>query len=376
MATPFQIDVPEETLIDLRRRLRDTRFPDEVEGAGWDYGTSLSFTRELAEYWAETYDWRKHERFLNGFPQYRANIDGLHIHYIHVKSVEPVALPLVLTHGWPSSFYEMHKVIGPLSDPVRFGGDPVDAFDVVVPSLPGYGFSDRPKRRGVDTNFIADLWAKLMVEELGYSRFGSQGGDWGAAVTTGLATRHASRMIGVHYNMVVPPVDEATLTDEQREWWEGLKAYRAREWGYVHQQSTKPQSLSFGLNDSPAGLAAWILEKWRTWSDCGGDLERSYTKDELLTLVTIYWVTETIGSSLRLYYETFGSAPVPPVYPRIEVPTGVAVFNEANRPPRELAEPYFDLRRWTDMERGGHFPAMENPEGLVNEVREFFRPLR
>lgn len=373
---PFRIDVPDSVLTDLSRRLAETRWPDSVDGAGWDYGTDLGYAKELAAYWRDEFDWRAQESVLNTFPQFRAEIDGLGIHFIHVKGKGPNPMPLVITHGWPSSFYEMHKVVGPLSDPAAHGGDPADAFDVVVPSLPGYGFSDRPHERGLNTSRIADLWERLMVEELGYERFGAQGGDWGAAVTTGLAVQHPERMIGVHLNMLAPPIDEATLTPEQRTWWEEVKAYRAKEWGYVQLQATKPQTLSFGLNDSPAGLAAWIVEKWRRWSDCGGDVESVYTKDELLTNISIYWVTDTIGSSVRLYYESFGTAPVPPVYPRVEVPTGVAAFNEVNRPPRELCEPYYDIRRFTVMDRGGHFPAMENPEGLVDEVRAFFRPLR
>ncbi|MBW2426960.1 MAG: epoxide hydrolase [Deltaproteobacteria bacterium] len=373
---PFRIEVPEETLEDLRSRLARTRWPDALDGAGWDYGTDLDYARELASYWQDAFDWRRQESLLNRLPQYRSEIDGLGIHFVHVKGKGPAPMPIVLTHGWPSSFFEMHKVIGPLSDPAAHGGDPADAFDVVVPSLPGYGFSDRPTERGLDTSRIADLWVRLMTETLGYERFGAQGGDWGAAVNTGLAVRHPERLIGVHYNMLAPPIDEAKLTPDQRRWWEEVKAYRAREWGYVHLQSTKPQSLAFGLNDSPAGLAAWIVEKWRRWSDCDGDLERVYTKDELLTNVTIYWVTQTIGSSLRLYFESFGNAPVPPVYPRTEVPTGVAAFKEVNRPPRELCEPWHDLRRFSVMDRGGHFPAMENPEGLVSEIRAFFRALR
>ncbi len=373
---PFRIDVPEPVLADLRRRLAETRWPDAVVGAGWDYGTDLEYARELADYWRESFDWRAQERFLNSLPQFRAEIDGLGIHFVHAKGAGPAPLPLVLTHGWPSSFYEMHKLIGPLSDPAAHGGDPADAFDVVVPSLPGFGFSDRPRERGVDAARIADLWVRLMVEELGYARFGAQGGDWGAAVNTDLAVRHPERLIGVHYNMLSPPIDESALTPEQRRWWEEVKAYRSEEWGYVHLQSTKPQSLAFGLNDSPAGLAAWIVEKWRRWSDCDGDLESVFTKDELLTNITIYWVTNTIGSSVRLYFETFGSAPVPPVYSGVHVPTGVAAFNEVNRPPRELCEPHFDIQRFTVMERGGHFPAMENPADLVDEVRAFFRPLR
>jgi len=285
-------------------------------------------------------------------------------------------MPLVVTHGWPSSFYEMDKVIDALADPASHGGDPADAFDVVVPSLPGYGFSDKPQERGFDTNRIADVWSRLMTDVLGYERFGAQGGDWGAAVNTGLGTRHAEHLIGLHYNMLAPPIDEATLSPEHREWWEEVKAYRAREWGYVQLQSTKPQSVAFGLQDSPSGLAAWIVEKWRRWSDCDGDLESVYTKDELLTNVMIYWVTNTIASSMRLYYESFGPMTGPPAYSGVDVPTGVAAFNEVNRPPRALCEPHFDIHRFTVMERGGHFPAMEVPNDLVDEVRAFFRPLR
>lgn len=373
---PFKIDVPDALLSDLKRRLELTRWPDAVEQAGWDYGTDLDYARELCGYWQNDFDWRQQEIGLNARPQWKTEIDGIGIHFQHEKGIGPKPMPLVLTHGWPSSFYEMHKIIGPLHDPAAHGGDPADAFDVVVPSLPGYGFSDRPRVRGFDTDRIADLWARLMVDKLGYERFGAQGGDWGAAVNTGLGRRHAPRIIGLHYNMLVPPIDEATLTSEQRVWWEEVKAYRAREWGYVQLQSTKPQSLAFGLNDSPSGLAAWIIEKWRRWSDCDGDLESVYTKDELLTNIMIYWVTNTISSSLRLYYETFGAMTGPPAYSGVQVPTGVAAFNEVNRPPRELCEPHFDLHRFTVMERGGHFPAMENPDGLVSEIRAFFRPLR
>ena len=376
MAEHFNIQISEAVLLDLQRRLQATRWPDAVEGAGWDYGTDLDYARELVGYWRDHYDWRVHEQALNALPHYQARVGDHGIHFIHQPGRGPQPLPLVLTHGWPSSFYEMHKVVGPLSDPAAHGGDPADAFHVVVPSLPGYGFSERPSQPGMNTDRIADLWARLMVEELGYERFGAQGGDWGTAVTSGLALRHRERMIGVHFNMVAPPIDEATLDAEQLAWWKGVQAYRAQEWGYVQLQSTKPQSLSFGLNDSPAGLAAWIIEKWRRWSDCEGDLERVYSKDELLTNITLYWVTQTIGSSLRLYRETFGTGPMPPRYERIEVPTGVAAFKEDNRPPRELVEPHYDLRRFTVMERGGHFPAMENPEDLVAEIRAFFRPLR
>ena len=373
---PFTIAVPDVDLEDLRRRLDHVRWPDAVADAGWDYGTDLDYARSLCAYWRDVYDWRAHERSLNALPQFRVEIDGLGIHFAHIRGQGPRPMPLVLTHGWPSSFYEMHKVIGPLSDPAAHGGDPADAFDLVVPSLPGYGFSDRPSARGLDTDRIAELWARLMTEVLGYERFGAQGGDWGAAVNTGLGLRHPERLIGLHYNMLVPPIDEAALTPEQLLWWEEVKAYRAREWGYVGLQSTKPQSLAFGLMDSPSGLAAWIVEKWRRWSDCDGDVESVYSKDELLTNIMIYWVTRTIGSSLRLYYETFGPMTGPPAYAGVEVPTGVAAFKEVNRPPRELCEPHFNIQRFTVMERGGHFPAMEVPGDLVDEVRAFFRPLR
>jgi len=373
---PFRIHVEDAVLDDLHHRLATTRWPDALPNAGWGYGTSLDYARELCAYWRDDYDWRVHEAMLNALPQYRTEIDGLGVHFVHVKGTGPSPMPLVLTHGWPSSFYEMHKVIGALADPASHGGDPADAFDVVVPSLPGYGFSDKPQEPGFDTNRIADVWSRLMTDVLGYERFGAQGGDWGAAVNTGLGTRHAEHLIGLHYNMLAPPIDEATLSPEHREWWEEVKAYRAREWGYVQLQSTKPQSVAFGLQDSPSGLAAWIVEKWRRWSDCDGDLESVYTKDELLTNVMIYWVTNTIASSMRLYYESFGPMTGPPAYSGVDVPTGVAAFNEVNRPPRALCEPHFDIHRFTVMERGGHFPAMEVPNDLVDEVRAFFRPLR
>jgi pimeloyl-ACP methyl ester carboxylesterase len=373
--TPFRIEVPDAELDDLRRRLAATRWPDSVEDAGWDYGTDLDFMRELCAYWAEGYDWRKHESALNALPHFETKIRGQRIHFIHERGRGPNPMPLVVTHGWPSCFYEMHKIIGPLSDPASHGADPADAFDVVVPSLPGYGFSGRPRKRGLSIDIVSDLWATLM-ETLGYARFGAQGGDWGAAVNSALGHRHPDRLVGLHYNMLAGPIDEASLTDEQRSWWEAVKVYRAKEWGYVALQSTKPQTPSFALNDSPSGLAAWILEKWRRWSDCDGDLLQSYTRDELLTLVTLYWVTQTIGSSMRMYYESFSKALGADAFERIDVPVGAALFNEANRPPRELVEPYWNIVRFSHIERGGHFPAMENPDALVDEVRAFFRPLR
>ncbi|WP_420619123.1 epoxide hydrolase family protein [Candidatus Poriferisocius sp.] len=379
MAEPFRIVVPDEVIEDLHRRLDATRWPQALEGVGWDYGSDTAYIAELCRYWRHDYDWRAHEAALNELPQYTQRIDGFDIHFVHAEGQGPDPLPLVITHGWPSCFWEMHKVVGPLSDPAAHGGDPADAFHVVAPSLPGYGFSSPPAQPGVSSARVADMWAELMAA-LGYERFGAQGGDWGSAVSAALGAMHPERMVGIHLNMVAPPIDEAALTDEQRQWWEGVKQYRDREWGYVHLQRTKPQTAAVGLTDSPAGLAAWIIEKWWRWSDIDGpggrDLARRYTLDELCTLLTIYWATATIGPSMRMYYESFGAGSAFNQPPRIAVPTGVAVFNEKNRPPRELAEPYYNITRWTEVDDGGHFPALENPNKLVEEVRAFFRPLR
>jgi microsomal epoxide hydrolase len=377
---PFTIAVPQAVLVDLARRLAATRWPSTLADAGWDYGTDVDWLRELCEYWSDAYDWGAQERALNELPNVVVELDGMRVHAVHARGIGPDPLPLVITHGWPSTFFEMHKVIGPLSDPAAYGGDPADAFHVVAPSLPGYGFSSAPVVRGYHTGRVADLWVQLM-DALGYERFGSHGGDWGAAVTTGLGARHPDRVVGIHLSMLAPPIDAAALNAEQREWWAGVQQYRDAEWGYVHLQRTKPQTPAFALTDSPAGLAAWILEKWWRWSDIADaagtrDPYRVYTRDELLTTVMIYWVTGSIGPSMRLYRETFGVGSVINQPPKITVPTGVATFNEANRARRELAEPYYDIVRWVDIEHGGHFPAMENPDALVDELRAFFRPLR
>jgi pimeloyl-ACP methyl ester carboxylesterase len=379
-ARPFVIEIPDEDLEDLRRRLGETRWPAAIPGTGWEYGTDVAWLRELCAYWRDGFDWRAQERVLNAWPQALVTVDGLDIHCVHVEGRGPDPIPLVATHGWPSSFFEMHKIIGPLTDPAGHGGDAADAFHLVVPSLPGYGFSSPPTEPGVGAARVADLWVALM-DRLGYARFGSHGGDWGSAVTTALGAAHPDRMIGLHFSMLSPPVDPAALNDEQRDWWEALQRYRDREWGYVHLQRTKPQTPAFALDDSPAGLAAWILEKWWRWSDCADeagtrDLLSSYTRDELLTTVSIYWLTRSIGPSMRMYYETFGTGGVIPPAARIDVPTGVALFKDPNAPPRELIEPWYDLRRFTTIGRGGHFPALENPTALVEEIRAFFRPLR
>ena len=379
-AQPFKIHVADEAIEDLQRRLALTRWPPAIPGVGWDYGTDVAWLRPLCDYWRDGFDWRTQEAFLNSFPQLLVRVGGLDIHCIHVRGRGPDPLPLVATHGWPSSFFELHKVIGPLADPAAHGGDPRDAFDVVVPSLPGYGYSDASTTRGMSAAAVADLWVDLMVT-LGYDRFGSHGGDWGSAVTSALGARHAGRMIGLHLTMVAPPIVPTSLTPDQRRWWDAVQLYRDREWGYVHLQRTKPQTPAVALTDSPAGLAAWILEKWWRWSDCADergerDLLRVYTRDELLTNVSIYWFTRSIGPSIRLYYETFGLGATIPQTRRIDVPTGLSLFKDPNAPPRELVEPWYDLRRYETIDRGGHFPALENPEAVVTELREFFRPLR
>ncbi len=377
---PFAVSVPDSELDELRARLTATRWPDAIPGTGWDYGIDVGWLRALCGYWVDGFDWRAQEALLNTWPQYLVGVDGLDVHCVHVRGQGPDPLPLIATHGWPSTFFEMHKIIGPLTDPARHGGDPADAFHLVVPSLPGYGYSAAPVARGAGAASVADRWVGLMAA-LGYERFGSHGGDWGSAVTSALGARHPDRMIGLHFTMLAPPVDPSRLTPDQRAWWDDLQHYRDREWGYVHLQRTKPQTPAVGLTDSPAGLAAWILEKWWRWSDCaddrgGRDLFRAFTRDEVLTNVTIYWLTRTIGSSMRMYYETFGPESQIPQPARIDVPTGVSLFRDPNAPPRELVEPWYDLRRYTTVPRGGHFPALENPDALVREIRDFFRPLR
>ena len=379
---PFLIAVPDAVLTDLRERLARTRLPDEMPGSGWTYGTNLAYVRDLVAYWRDRYDWRAAEARLNAFPQFRATVGGLGIHFIHARGVGPKPLPLVVTHGWPGSVAEFQEIIGPLADPARLGGDPADVFVVVAPSMPGFGFSDHPTEPGMQPERIAALWAELM-DGLGYRRFGAQGGDWGAMVTTYLGTKHADRMVGIHLNMVVaypenrenPPMDGVTQ-DEMMELMR-MPQFLREETGYQRIQGTKPQTLSYGLNDSPAGLAAWIVEKFHSWGDCGGDIERRFTKDQLLTNIMLYWVPETANSSCRLYYEAQHANMFPPAGFRCDVPTGCAIFpGEMFKPPRVWAEKMFNVQRWTRLPSGGHFAAMEEPKALVEDIRAFFRPLR
>jgi len=380
MLERFQVNVPQEALDDLRDRLMRTRWPDEIRGGEWEYGSNLSYMKELLAYWRDHFDWRAQERFINTFSHFRTPVDEIGIHFIHERGKGPDPLPLIMSHGWPSSFTQMLKILPLLTDPQSHGGNAADAFDVIVPSLPGYGFSDRPQRKGMTTAVIANLWAKLMTERLGYCRFGAQGGDIGSGITNRLGLYHPHLLVGIHVTDVLNPVlgpDAPPLTKAERQMLADDERWDAHEGAYDHQQSTRPQTLAYGLNDSPAGLAAWFIEKFRLWSDCDGDLERRFTKDELLTNITLYWVTETINSSMRLYFDRRYSLTPLQVGERIQVPTGVALFPEdLARPPREWAERSSNVTRWTVMPRGGHFAALEEPELLVEDIRAFFRPLR
>lgn len=375
--TPFRIDVADDVLLDLRERLAQTRWPDALPDSGWDYGTNRDYLQQLVRYWHDQYDWRAWEKLLNTFPQFLTEIDGIRVHFLHVKARGTNAIPLLLTHGWPGSFFEMYKIIGPLTDPVQYGGDPADAFDVVVPSLPGYGFSGPTAVRGVTVARIATIFATLM-HDLGYQRFAAQGGDWGLYITATLARSYVDKIIGLHLDMQPARgvLSQEATTDAERRWYERRTQWIWNESGYSHIQETRPQTLAYGLNDSPVGLAGWLVEKFRAWSDCAGELERVFSKDEVLTMVMIYWVTQTINSSTRLYYETYHQRDTT-LTERVEVPTGIAVFrDELPVPPRSLAQRMYNLHRWTEMEAGGHFAALEQPHALVEDIRAFFRPLR
>jgi pimeloyl-ACP methyl ester carboxylesterase len=377
---PFVVDVPQTVLDDLQARLGRTRWPDEVEGAGWDYGTSLGYLRAVVEHWRTRFDWRQQERAMNALSHFRATVDGAGIHFIHARGRGPAPLPLLVTHGWPSSFVEMLELIPLLADPAAHGGDPADAFDVVVPSVPGFGFSDRPTRRGMTRSRVAELWPRLMTG-LGYERFGAHGNDIGAVITAWMAFDAPERLIAIHTMMpgFPPPIvgpDFRPLSAAERAHAEVQAQWDREEGGYNLIQETRPQTLAYGLHDSPAGLAAWILEKWRAWTDPAGDLERHFSRDLLLTNVTLYWVTATANAANRSYYERAREARR--ISARITVPTGVALSTEAvQRTPRERAERgYADIRRWTEFPRGGHFFAAEEPRLLADELRAFFRPFR
>ncbi len=379
---PFTIAVEDSVLEDLQQRLADTRWPDEIPDTGWDYGSNLAYLKELVEHWRTKFDWRAQEAKLNAFSHFKSEVDGLDIHFIHEKGRGPNPIPLVITHGWPSCFFEMTKIIPLLADPASHGGDADDSFDVVAPSLPGFGFSDHAQDRGMEVQRVAGMWNKLMTENLGYPKFAAQGGDIGSGVTARLGYAHADTLYGIHLTSITRPTPymgpgSRPVTDAEQALITQRDKWFADEGGYNHIQGTKPQTLAYGLNDSPAGLAAWIVEKYRTWSDCGGDVEKSYTKDELLTIVTIYWVTQTISSSTRMYYENQNSLWTMNKDEKVPAPAGMAMFpQEISKPPKEWGERSYDVRRWTEMTSGGHFAALEEPQLLAEEVRAFFRGFR
>jgi pimeloyl-ACP methyl ester carboxylesterase len=373
---PFRIDIPQADLDDLRDRLARTRWPDQLPGVGWDYGIPLDYVQELAGYWRTGYDWRVHEARLNAFDQFTTTIDGQRIHFLHVRSAEPGAVPLIITHGWPGSIVEFMNVIGPLTDPAAHGGDPADAFHLVVPSIPGYGFSGPTQDRGWNVRRVAQAWASLMGR-LGYERYGAQGGDWGSSISRELGLIAPERVIGVHLNMLFAraPADPGELTEEETRRLQRLKTFRSTGQGYGAIQSTRPQTLAYGLTDSPAGQLAWITEKFGEWTD-GGLPHEAVDRDQLLTNVTLYWLTATAGSAARLYYEAARSGSWGPPATSA-VPTGVAVFPREIAPAiRRFAELSNNIVHWSEFDHGGHFAAMEVPDLLVGDVRDFFRPLR
>jgi|SRR5216683_4465683 len=378
---PFTIHVSDAALADLKARLANARFPDALQGEGWTHGTDLRYLKALVAYWHDRFDWREQERTLNRLEQFTTTIDGLTIHFIHRRSKQPNALPLLITHGWPGSFVEFTKIVGPLTDPLAHGGRPDDGFDVVIPSIPGFAFSGKPREPGYDPARIAAIEAKLMAR-LGYQRYGAQGGDWGAIISTQLALNDKPHLVGLHLNMCTAPPPagvadpNAGLSDAERERLKVRQGFQAEETGYQQIQGTKPQTIGFALNDSPVGLAAWIVEKFHTWCDCDGNPEHVFTKDELLTNIMLYWVTQTAASSARIYYESRHAAPTPNSR-RVDVPTACADFpKEIIWSPRRWLEARYNITRWTSMPRGGHFAAFEQPALLVDDVRAFFRDLR
>lgn len=378
---PFTLTIPDTAIADLRVRLALTRFPDQAPGEPWQFGTDVTWLRDLVRYWHDHFDWRAQEAALNEFPQFKVALAGIDLHYLHVPGVGPNPAPLLLLHGWPGSVFEFLDIIPRLTDPARFGGDPADAFTVIAPSLPGYGLSFAAGQKRFAIDAIADVMAELMTDVLGHQRFAAQGGDWGAFVTSRLGYAYPDRMIGIHINLLTVPRDRpasAQPTAEAQRYGEELAAWLKEETGYQAIQGTRPQTLAYGLTDSPAGLAAWIGEKFRAWSDCGGVPEHAISRDRMLGNIALYWFTGAIGSSFWPYYARMHAPwPIPPGG-TIAVPTGYAAFpREIVRPPRSLAEKmYSNIQRWTPMPRGGHFAAMEQPALLAAEIQAFFRGLR
>jgi pimeloyl-ACP methyl ester carboxylesterase len=379
---PFRIDVAPEVLSDLRQRLKNTRWSYQLEGTNWEAGTDLNYLKEFVAYWHDTYDWRKHEATLNQFAHFKADIGWLNVHFVEAKGQGPAPMPLLLLHGWPDSFYRFYKVIPILSDPARHGGDLSDAFDLVVPSLPGFGFSGPARRPSPEQPLRQDaqvLW-RLMTEVLGYDHFAVAGGDGGSPLAQLLAIEHPESVIGIHLTDLgwqAGNVDPSTLTKPEQKYLDGGKKSFMGDGAYAMLQATKPQSLAPALNDSPVGLASWILDRFHSWSDSGGDIERSFSKDELLTNIMLYWVTQTIAASMANYRDNTCS-PSLKTTDYVRVPVGMALFPKepGGVPPRVFAERTLNVKRWTEMPRGSHFAALEEPALFAGDVTEFFRGLR
>jgi len=382
----FAVRVSQSQLDDLHGRLVRTRWITELGDGGWEHGLSVPYLRDLVDYWRHDFDWRAQEAAINRFAHFTTQVSGRRVHFIHERGCGPHPLPIILTHGFPDSFLRFTKLIPMLCDPASYGGDPGDAFDVIAPSLPGFAFSEQADTDGILFH-VGDIWHELMTEVLGYDRFAAHGGDWGSFVTEIMARDHGSSVIGIHltdvpfYHSFQKPDD---TTKDERRFLESIARFPQTQGAYALVQGTQPQALALGLNDSPAGLAAWIIEKFRRWSDCDGDVEKVFTKDELLDNVMLYWVTGTINSSFAPYFDiTHASArtwieqKLKQWKSRTPVPAAFAMFpKDLTSPPREWAERFFDVQRWTEMPRGGHFAALEQPELLVEDIRSFFRPLR
>ncbi|HEX2393911.1 MAG TPA: epoxide hydrolase [Bacteroidales bacterium] len=374
MISPFKIFFEDARLNDLKSRIRNTRWPDAIPGSGWQHGSDLAYIKDLTEYWLNVFDWRNTEDTFNSFTNYIGTIKGYNIHFIYVKGNSKQTIPLIITHGWPYSVLEMLKII-----PLLTSGNEM-AFDLVIPSMMGYGFSQKVIEPGCNAFLMAELWHELM-KELGYNRYGVQGGDFGAGISAAIAYKYPESVIGMHLNYVPGYYDpmlekEEILSDGEKAYLIAEEDWYMREGSYSHQQRTRPLTLAYGLNDSPVGLCAWIVEKMRAWADCKGDIESVFTKDELLSNVTLYWLTETIHSSARLYYENSLIKLKPGRTSRIQVPAGFARFRfEEPFPPREFVERGFKIARWTEYPVGGHFPAMEQPELLAKDIIEFFRQI-
>ena len=382
----FRIAIPDSVLDDLRQRLSRTRWPLDFANDNWDYGTNRNYLEQLVKYWYDEYDWRKHERQINAFSHYKVTIDDIPIHFIHEPGKGPKPIPLILSHGWPWTFWDLHKVIRPLTDPAAFGGNPNDSFDVVVPSLPGFCFSTPLTKPGINWWRTADLWVTLMREVLGYQQFAAEGGDWGALVTEQLGHKYPQHLIGIYLSLSIPMdfFSGSELRDSDYGPEEQAALARTKEAAphivsHVAVQTRDPQTLAYGMHDSPAALCAWILERRRNWSDCGGNVERRFSKDEMLTHIMLYWVTDCFVTSVRYYYEA-RNQPWTPAHTRtpvIEAPTALAIFpRELLIPPRKWAERYFNLKHWTQMSAGGHFAPSEEPDQLVADIRAFYRSFR